>query len=81
MFPVESLKKNCGASFEFAFGREKICSFSAGQILQTLVLSQTKHKLVFKASAWRPKELGGGEEKDAATWAGEVCFGSRTWNL
>lgn len=50
MFPVESLKKNRGASFEFAFGREKICSFSAGQTSQTLVLSQFKHKLVFKAS-------------------------------
>lgn len=50
MFPVESLKKNRGASFEFAFGREKICSFSAGQTRQTLVLSQPKPKPVFKAS-------------------------------
>lgn len=42
MFPVESLKKKCGASFEFVFGRAKICSFSAGQTLHTLVLSQPK---------------------------------------
>lgn len=43
-------KQTSGASLEVAFGREKIDPFSAGQTPQTLVLSELKHKLVFKAS-------------------------------
>lgn len=50
MFPVGSLKKNLWSIFGVCLG-EKICSFSAGQTLQTLVLSQPKHKLVSKPPA------------------------------
>jgi hypothetical protein len=57
---MESLKETHGASFEFAFGREKICSFSAGQTLQTLVLSQLKQQSGFQSlrlGSLDPEEL------------------------
>ena len=80
---VSLKKKICGASFELAFGREKICSLSAGQTQQTLVLSQPRHKLVFKASRLAaPQSWGAGWRGEGVQHLAEkVCFGSRAWNL